>query len=154
MPCSGPRSIPARSSTSTAAACARAISAVTVMYAFSVGSVASIRASTASVSAVAVTDPARRASPASTIVSSCSARIARVSPHSPQASVVPRPSRARPSIASLLDVARVLPGPADLPGLNTLTTFRTGGNYWIFVTGPVAWTVTLASSRRSQDRLP
>ena len=35
-----------------------------------------------------------------------------------------------------------------------VTTFRTGGDYWIFATGPVAWTVTLASSRRSQDRLP
>ena len=50
-----------------------------------------------------------------------------------------------------------IPGLRDLPGLNTLntlTTFRTGGDYWIFATGPVAWTVTLASSRRSQDRLP
>ena len=37
------------------------------------------------------------------------------------------------------------PGTQSAPGLNTLTTLRQGGTYWVATTEPVTWTVTLPS---------
>ena len=34
------------------------------------------------------------------------------------------------------------PGLQDVPGLNTLSSLRQGGRYWVAVTEPVIWTVT------------